>query len=95
MIPSLADIDWHSFLARPPLPSPRSQTLAALARQPILITGAGGSIGFADPACGLSFGYTMNRMGAGLFLNDRGQSLVDAAYRALGYRSSASGATSS
>jgi len=30
----------HSFLARPPLPSPRSQTLAALARQPILITGA-------------------------------------------------------
>jgi len=54
--------------------------------------GAGGSIGFADPACGLSFGYTMNRMGAGLFLNDRGQALVDAAYRALGYRSSASGA---
>ena len=47
MIPSLADIDWHSFLARPPLPSPRSQTLAALARQPILITGAGGSIGAA------------------------------------------------
>jgi hypothetical protein len=34
----------------------------------------------------------MNRMGPGLFLNDRGQSLVDAAYRALGYRSSASGA---
>lgn len=48
--------------------------------------GAGGSLGFADPACGLSFGYTMNRMGPGLLLNARGQALVDAAYRALGYR---------
>jgi len=53
--------------------------------------GAGGSIGFADPECGLSFGYTMNRMGAGILLNERGQGLVDAAYRCLGYRSNASG----
>jgi CubicO group peptidase (beta-lactamase class C family) len=53
--------------------------------------GAGGSIGFADPECGLSFGYTMNRMGPGLLLNPRGQSLVDAAYRCLGYRANASG----
>jgi CubicO group peptidase (beta-lactamase class C family) len=49
--------------------------------------GAGGSLGFADPACGLSFGYTMNKMGPGLLLNARGQALVDATYRALGYRS--------
>ncbi|MFO1079341.1 MAG: serine hydrolase domain-containing protein [Reyranellaceae bacterium] len=49
--------------------------------------GAGGSLGFADPAAGLSFGYTMNQMGPGLLLNARGQALVDAAYRALGYRS--------
>ncbi len=49
--------------------------------------GAGGSLGFADPAAGLSFGYTMNRMGPGLLLNERGQSLVDAAYRSLGYTS--------
>lgn len=48
--------------------------------------GAGGSIGFADPACGLSFGYAMNAMGNGILLNDRGQSLVDAVYRAIGYR---------
>jgi CubicO group peptidase (beta-lactamase class C family) len=48
--------------------------------------GAGGSIGFADPACGLAFGYAMNAMGNGILLDDRGQSLVDAAYRALGYR---------
>ena len=53
--------------------------------------GAGGSLGFADPQCGLSFGYAMNRMGAGILLNDRGQSLVDAAYRALGFRSNAGG----
>jgi CubicO group peptidase (beta-lactamase class C family) len=54
--------------------------------------GAGGSIGFADPECAMSFGYTMNRMGLGILLNDRGQSLVDAAYRAVGYRTNAGGA---
>ena len=54
--------------------------------------GAGGSFGFADPKAGMSFGYTMNRMGAGASLNERGQSLVDAVYRALGYTSSDSGA---
>jgi CubicO group peptidase (beta-lactamase class C family) len=42
--------------------------------------GAGGSIGFADPAQGLAFGYSMNQMGPGILLNERGQSLVDAAY---------------
>lgn len=53
--------------------------------------GSGGSIGFADPALKMSFGYTMNRMGAGLGLNRRGQSLVDAAYLSLGYTSNISG----
>ena len=47
--------------------------------------GAGGSLGFADPVAGMSFGYTMNRMGPGLLMNERGQSLVDAAYLSLGY----------
>jgi CubicO group peptidase (beta-lactamase class C family) len=42
--------------------------------------GAGGSIGFADPAVALSMGYTMNRMGPGMLLNERGQALVDAVY---------------
>lgn len=46
--------------------------------------GFGGNLGFADPACGLSFGYTMNLQGPGTGLNPRGQSLVDAVYRALG-----------
>ena len=53
--------------------------------------GAGGSIGFADPREELSFGYSMNRMGKGILLNERGQTLVDAAYRALGYASNAAG----
>ncbi len=42
--------------------------------------GMGGSIGFADPEAGFSFGYTMNKMGGGILLNERGQLLVDAAY---------------
>ncbi len=53
--------------------------------------GAGGSFGFADPVAKMSFGYTMNKMGAGILLTDRGQSLVDATYRSLGYQSNASG----
>ena len=39
----------------------------------------------------MSFGYSMNRMGLGILLNDRGQGLVDAAYRLLGYRSDTGG----
>jgi len=48
--------------------------------------GMGGSLGFADPAARMSFGYTMNRQGAGTGLDERGQSLVDAVYRSLGHR---------
>lgn len=53
--------------------------------------GMGGSIGFADPSTAMSFGYNMNRMGVGILLNDRGQSLIDGAYRSLGATSNASG----
>ena len=53
--------------------------------------GAGGSLGFADPKARMSFGYSMNKMGPGGGLNERGQSLVDAVYLSLGYRSNASG----
>jgi len=31
----------------------------------------------------MGFGYTMTRMGSGILLNTRGQSLIDAAYNAL------------
>ena len=53
--------------------------------------GAGGSIGFADPERRMSLGYAMTRMGGGIFLNDRGQGLVDAAYRTVGATGDASG----
>ena len=45
--------------------------------------GAGGSLGMADPIAGVAIGYAMNRMGPGLLLNERGQSLVDAVYDCL------------
>src|SRR5262249_46813889 len=45
--------------------------------------GAGGSLGMADPVAGVAIGYAMNKMGPGLLLNERGQSLVDAVYDCL------------
>jgi len=45
--PLLQDLDWRGFLARPRLPFLPPQALDLLRRQPILITGAGGSIGSA------------------------------------------------
>ena len=50
--------------------------------------GMGGSIGFADGDARMSFGYVMNLNRRGVGLYDRGQSLVDAAYRAVGFSSS-------
>lgn len=51
-------------------------------------TGFGGSIGFADPGCDLSFAYVMNQMAADMGLAPKGQELVDAVYRTLGYQRS-------
>jgi len=53
--------------------------------------GSGGSIGFADPAATMSFGYRIDKSGEGIGCSARGQSLVDATYRSLDYRSNASG----
>lgn len=47
VIPSLQALNWHGFVARPPLPSPPPRALDAMLRHPILIAGAGGSIGSA------------------------------------------------
>ena len=47
MTPSLANIDWQAFLGRGPIAAPSPQSLRNLQNQPILITGAGGSIGSA------------------------------------------------
>ncbi|MEJ8568028.1 serine hydrolase domain-containing protein [Elongatibacter sediminis] len=48
--------------------------------------GMGGSIGFADPANHLAFGYVMTRMNGLPSLDERAQSLIDATYRAAGLR---------
>lgn len=41
--------------------------------------GAGGSFGMADPSADFAMAYTMNQLGHGIFLNDRGASLLAAA----------------
>ena len=46
--------------------------------------GAGGSVGMADPVARVAIGYVMNQMGAGILLNARGQTLIDAVYECLG-----------
>lgn len=45
--------------------------------------GAGGSIGFADPAEGLGFGYVTSRMGQSLFMDQRAVGLVESLYGLL------------
>lgn len=46
--------------------------------------GAGGSFGMADPVAKVAIGYVMNQLGHGIFLNQRGQLLIDAVYECLG-----------
>ncbi len=46
--------------------------------------GMGGSVGFADPDCRLSFGYNVNQMGMSAITDARAQALIDAAYRCAG-----------
>ena len=48
--------------------------------------GAGGSLGWADPAAGVACGYVMNRMDLGLAGDLRSYSLVEACYAAAGAR---------
>lgn len=62
-----------------------------LGREAFGTPGMGGSIGFADTDARMSFGYVMNRHGSGVGLNERGQGLIDAAYRSLGFIASPPG----
>ncbi|GAA3622026.1 serine hydrolase domain-containing protein [Nonomuraea rosea] len=45
--------------------------------------GAGGSLGFADPASGVGFGYVMNTMGGTGWQSSRNRALIDALYTSL------------
>ena len=47
MPPSLREIPWRDFLARPAFEAPPPEALSALFHAPTLVTGAGGSIGSA------------------------------------------------
>lgn len=53
--------------------------------------GAGGSFGLYDREADVAIGYTMNRLHAGALVDARGQAIIDATYRALGYRTNAPG----
>jgi CubicO group peptidase (beta-lactamase class C family) len=46
-------------------------------------TGAGGSLGFADPDAKIGFAYTMNQMGTQVLLDARVAALIDALYSSL------------
>ena len=91
MIPTRFALGYMKSMDNRALPGPDSAS-CLLSESAFGHVGAGGSIGFACPESKMAFGYTMNQMGLGLLLNDRGQSLVDEAYKALGYRSNTSGA---
>jgi CubicO group peptidase (beta-lactamase class C family) len=45
--------------------------------------GAGGSVGFADPASGLAVAYVMNAMGSALLVDPRAEALVEAVYASI------------
>ena len=46
-------------------------------------SGAGGSLGFADPDAGIGFGYVMNQMSAGLGADPRWKPMIDAVYASV------------
>src|ERR1700730_7890812 len=46
-------------------------------------TGAGGSLGFADPVAKVGFAYTMNQMGSALLIDPRVVVLLDAIYASM------------
>jgi len=91
MIPTRFSLGFMKSMDNRALPNTESCSVI-LSEDAFGHVGAGGSLGFADPVARISFGYAMNQMGQGILLNDRGQALVDAVYRTLGYSSDGGGA---
>jgi CubicO group peptidase (beta-lactamase class C family) len=91
LLPSRFSLGYCKSIDNRKVPSATPDDSLILSEAAFGHIGFGGSIGFADPRARFSFGYMMNRMGAGAALNPRGQRLVDAVYRSLGYSSNASG----
>jgi O-antigen biosynthesis protein WbqV len=76
VIPSLKRIAWHNFLVRPTLESPPLEVLRTISNIPMLITGAGGSIGSA-------LALRLARLGQALFLLESGENNLCELQRAM------------
>jgi CubicO group peptidase (beta-lactamase class C family) len=74
----------EGFMLSMPNPGQPAGARAQMADSAFGHVGMGGSIALADPGAGLAMGYAMNKLGGGILLNERGQSLVDAAYATVG-----------
>jgi CubicO group peptidase (beta-lactamase class C family) len=85
LVPTRLTLGFFKTVDNRYLPAADSEGIL-LAETALSHSGLGGSLGFADPAVRLSFGYSMNKQGSGLGVNVRGQSLVNAVYQAFGYR---------
>jgi CubicO group peptidase (beta-lactamase class C family) len=89
LIPSRVSLGFMKSIDNSGVPGAMNDS-AVMSEDAFGHAGLGGSIGFADPPARMSFGYVMNAMGRGNFLNERGQCLVDATYTSLGFRTRSS-----
>lgn len=76
VIPPLEHIDWYRFLKRAPLACPPFRVVGDEGRAPILITGAGGSIGSA-------LAVRLKREGASLVLLEASEAALNELQRSL------------
>jgi CubicO group peptidase (beta-lactamase class C family) len=84
MGPGRWTLGFHKGALSPKLVQPEARI--SLSEDAFGHSGFGGSMGFADRPADLSFAYVMNQMALDMGLSPTGQSLIDATYRALGYR---------
>jgi CubicO group peptidase (beta-lactamase class C family) len=90
LVPARWTLGFHGSVDNRHLPPPDDGSFL-LSPTAFGHSGMGGSLGFADPAARMSFGYTMNKQGTSVAIDERCQSLVDATYAALGYRRTTAG----